>query len=499
MPRLAAAARVLPLVLAVAAADLSSRLQISFDPDTPAAAALFPPSTARLPAPLAIRYLFLHAVASWELAAACSPSSLSFFGVRDRIPPALCAGEARLVTRCLLLYHTLRRQYPPEAAAWARYLAAQGLAPDHPAPPPGTPLAWARRVAGRAERYFADDGWNSRGDRDRAVNRRPFHDYTAYRPVNRPGDHPRAVRRPLRWQPLEARGDATGAYATQQFACPQLGRSGVKTLFLTRSELRARKARSPYFDANTRRGFSPQDEPTVQKLLKDLFDLSAALTPHQRFLAYWWENKRRSLNAILPYYASALDLSQFEVAALNLAMLVAMHDAMIVAWRGKVALDLVRPGTLIREAYGARRVRAFVSEDVGVQEIKAQEFEPLVPVQAHAEHPSGSALLCRAGLDTLGAGLARLGHVPGPYERAFRPGAFGFPTRQAAHVRFANLSEMAASCKESRLWAGVHFPPSVAEGERLAAGIGELALKHVFKLVDGDRPEPCSRCDAVGA
>lgn len=77
---------------------------------------------------------------------------------------------------------------------------------------------------------------------------------------------------------------------------------------------------------------------------------------------------------------------------------VAEIDATVLAWREKLAKDLMRPTTYINR-WGEDGVRTGQPDISGPVEIRTASFEVLTRVMPHSEFPSGSA--CLRGLPGL--------------------------------------------------------------------------------------------------
>lgn len=481
------------LLFALTAAQNDTLSNLSLSEGSPAFKALFNPAVAGLEASLAIRFLYIQAIANYEIEAACHPAALSFFGTKDSILQELCSPVNCAVIRAYILFRINRQQYPVEAGRYGDYLKSIGLLPNDNSNDRTTPSGWANFVAERANNYLSNDGWNSQGDTSLpAALRNRYADTTNFVPANGAETPANNLPRALRWQPLMEESGSTGGFKAQVFNTPHLGLA--KTLALTSTSVSGRNARPPYHEPD-RNVLTLQDFLSMQHLLRNFFKLSRELTVQQRFLARWWENKRVSLLSFLPFYKRALHLSDWQETYIQLAQLIAMHDSVLVSWKEKRKHNSVRPTTMIKKFHGKRRIRVFISEDEGAGFILGNSYKPLFPVQSHPEYPSGSALLCTSALDALEAALGDIvgGSIP-PYRMTATPGMFGFPHQQSIAVQYNSLREGAKECGQSRLWGGVHFPPSVQAAEELSRGIGLIAYKHVANLVNGTIPQNCKRC-----
>lgn len=473
--------------------SLVSILTPNFRTGNAASQALFPPATANLETPLFIRLTLLFALSRYEIAAACHPTALSFFGVRDSIPPALCTPVSRITITSYLNLRLHQQQFPLLAPPYAAFLRDQGLTPFNTSTDPTTDIGFSNALAARANAYFSTDGWNSQGD-TRSFFRRPYSD-PSYRPLNPPLTPPLHLPRPLRWQPLtEPARNNPGAFVSQVHVVPQL--ASVTPLTVSPAHLAARRTRSPYRFPNLRRRVSRADRNRLAPLIAHYLNISQHLTPPQRFSAFWWDNKAASLGIFRPTLSRALGLTETQDAFLRMAEVTAQYDATLVVWREKLRHDAVRPTTIIRRLLAGATVRVFVDEQVGVADVPVEEVESLVRTQPHSEYPSASAAMCRATFEAIEFGYRRLlgrGVVIPPLVFPAAPGAFGVDVGETVFVNLT-LGQANEDCARSRLYAGVHFGPAVRIGDRVGRGLGRIAVRHVSELVEGRVPEHCPHC-----
>ncbi|CAN8074079.1 unnamed protein product [Agarophyton chilense] len=479
--------------------SLADLLTITSDPSNEALAAFFPTSIFNIQTPLAIRYALIGAAAQYEIFAACHPVALSFFGEKPYIPSRFCTNrDDKAEIQAHMFYRLMNSEFPIDAKPGERLLIKYGLNPFDRSTNISTPIGWANVASNRLIEYFVSDGWNSQGDLSRQDYKQQYQDYTSYSPVNPPHIQPHRLRFPLRWQPLTAAVDNRGLFASQQHVVPQIGTHG-KPLALSRQQFEQRRAPPLYSTPNQRNILGRKDRKLAHRLVKDLFKRSANVTEEKVLMSYMWENKFFSLGLFAAYYQERLGLEEDIMVPLFFAEMLAQHDATLVAWREKRRHDYVRPVTLIRKLLKGRMVRAWKGLQDGVGLVKADEWEPVVPIQPHSEYPSGSAVICTASLENLQVFLETLvfkgnGTIP-PFEMDIRPGLVpNSPVQKTVKVVFETLEEAALSCGESRLDSGVHFEPSVPVGHRLGTGIGKAAFDHVMDLVQGRVPEDCERC-----
>jgi hypothetical protein len=141
-------------------------------------------------------------------------------------------------------------------------------------------------------------------------------------------------------------------------------------------------------------------------------------------------------------------------------------DGLIQAWKEKRHHDLVRPTTVIK--YWDDDILNTFSGHRGVDgpvDIAARDFEAFIRVMPHPEFPSGSSCLCTAYQEFTDKWLMDR------YNRSIT----NFGSR-FNNIVFEDMSDLREICGQSRLWGGMHYLASVAAGEQVCAGLGELAV-----------------------
>lgn len=475
---------------------LSEVLIPSLNPPNDISNLLFPLSIIFLQTPIAVRYSLLNVIGRYEVSAACHPVALSFFGTKDFIPTDFCDKESVVIIFTYITYRLIASEFPAEAFALGQFLVRVGLTPFNPTTDETTLIGWANVRAARAIQFLSKDGWNSQGDLTKDDYLMRYDDTTGYRPVNPPSLDPSNLRRPLRWQPLRFSVDGHGFFAKQEHITPHIGLK-VTPLAMSRTELEDKKVAGPYVSPNRRQTLSSRDKARVMNFIERLFNRTAGVTPTQITLVYFWENKFFGLGGFLVYYEALLGIPLEDMNRFVLGEFVALHDAVLLAWKEKVRHDLVRPKTLIRRLLKGKVVRAFKSFQEGAGIVKADEWEPLIQTQPHSEFPSASALLCTASLEHLQLQLEKfIGNSSIPaFDSTIQPFTLPFsPVDIPIRLRFRSLEVAAASCGQSRLLAGVHFAPSVPAGHKLGEGLGRIAFNHIEDLWAGRVPENCARC-----
>lgn len=478
---------------------LSETITPTVIPPNEALAALFSPPIIFVETPIAIRFALLLLAATHQYVAACHPVALSFFGTKDFIPARFCKSpDANAYINALLYYRILESEFPMEAATWGAFLTKNGVDIFDTSSDTNTKAGWANVMIQPYINYFKSDGWNSQGDLSKRNFRNQYEDYSGYKPENHAALMPDELRRPLRWQPLTSHSDSRGKFSSQIHVVPQIATS-VKPLVLSQTQFMAREVSSPFKNPNRRTTLSKTDEKKSLELIQRLFKRSQKVNNEKIALAYFWEGKVASLGSFIPFYRVVFQYDLFTRHYLSLAEGLAQHDAALVAWKEKRRHDLVRPPTLIKRLLKGKKVRAWRGIGQGIGIVKAEEWQPIIPIQPHSEFPSASATICSAALENLEFGLNHLvlkgnGTIPPFSFNLSRTTVPNYPFKDSVFVTFGSPADAIRSCGQSRLDSGVHFGPSVPAGHKLGKGIGRASFEHVTDLMEGRVPKNCARC-----
>ncbi|CAM9889716.1 unnamed protein product, partial [Ectocarpus sp. 6 AP-2014] len=193
----------------------------------------------------------------------------------------------------------------------------------------------------------------------------------------------------------------------------------------------------------------------------------AAYDPAKLFAISLFDNKFNSLPPLkIVYFFDRGDLSLMDFLELSVKSQLAIYNSVLLAWREKVRHDAPRPTSVIRNELGDELVDAYAGPDIGIQTIKASEWEPYIRTMPHSEYPSGSSCICEgfASALRLWAGTIRSilqsGSLP----------EFGGPI-----LEFSSWTEVSQMCGDTRVWAGLHFEEAVPAGAELCGG-DEIAV-----------------------
>ncbi|MFG3257002.1 vanadium-dependent haloperoxidase [Streptomyces sp. NPDC048172] len=361
---------------------------------------------------------------------------------------------------------------PQHRAEWRELLTSVGLDPDdkqenkHTATGLGN-LAGKSVVANRE-----NDGMNQLGNEGgKKYHRKPYEDYTGYKPVNTPDK----LRNPSRWQP-GARTTGGGIFTGQRFVTPQMART------------------KPYsYDDPTRYRVKPPEasdhhnREAYKRQADEVLAESAGLTDKKKMTAEFFDDKLLFLGAGFPDISQGDDsLDAFVQTAFSIH--VASFDTLIAIWDSKVKYDAVRPFTAIRYLYGDKPVSAWGGPGKGtVKDMPGNEWQGYLQAADHAEYPSGSASLCAAAA---GVGKRYTGSEKIDLTHTFKKGSSRVepgltPTKDTA-LSWDSWNDYVQDCGRSRVWAGVHFSASLAPAQQVGGKVADKAYEFIQRHVKGD-------------
>ncbi|CAM9150528.1 unnamed protein product [Ectocarpus sp. 8 AP-2014] len=355
-------------------------------------------------------------------------------------------------------------QIAAEAEALGAPMSLVDVGEGDPEPSTDTPWGLAKAYIDEVWAFLMEnDGWNADGRLGgREVNLTPFtgdfafsdsagSTWDGYEPKNSPYKFSSTER----WQPL-MESNGLGYVNSQVHVTPHIGVTGRFFGFNTAEDEEAWGARTldrpPYQDRYDEAAREVLEASTV-----------AAYDPAKLFAISLFDNKFNSLPPLkIVYFFDRGDLSLMDFLELSVKSQLAIYNSVLLAWREKVRHDAPRPTSVIRNELGDELVDAYAGPDIGVQTIKASEWEPYIRTMPHSEYPSGSSCICEgfasalrlwAGNDTIDPPIG------------FPPPEFGGPI-----LEFSSWTEVSQMCGDSRVWAGLHFEEAVPAGAELCGG-----------------------------
>jgi hypothetical protein len=206
--------------------------------------------------------------------------------------------------------------------------------------------------------------------------------------------------------------------------------------------------KSPVYSADTSSGF--------YRMAAEVYSLTRNLTPEQKATAFFWDDSPNGKYVTaFGHWASILSglvrhhkLSLVKAAEAYLVMTSALHEASIVAWKGKYQYQVLRPAHFITK---------FIDKS----------WSPLIATPPHPEFPAAHATLSYAAATAL---CSVFGDSCEVTDNTYV--GIGMPER-----RYASLMDAAREAGFSRLYGGIHYRYSIEEGFRL----GEETARHVLR------------------
>ncbi len=189
------------------------------------------------------------------------------------------------------------------------------------------------------------------------------------------------------------------------------------------------------------------------KMVKEVYDASQVLTDDQRSMAIFW---RDVPGATSPgHWLSILQQviriknSSLDEAALAYALTGgAINDALITCFKTKYQVNLVRPVTYIREVMGHTT------------------WSPYLGTPAHPEYISAHSSLSAAAATVMDKLFGSMTFTDHTYDY------LGFTPRS-----YQNLNAIALEAGQSRLYAGIHYTPSILAGITQGNKVGNNIIK----------------------
>ena len=431
-------------------------------------------TTALNDAPIVLRHTTLITNVWFDAIAPYHPTAVGVYSRLGRRPASEAATNRNKNTAMLYAsYRLLIRLMPRFTSNWRAMMTSVGLDPDNASEDLTTAVglgnAAGRRVAEKRER----DGMNQLGDEGgRKYNRRPYEDYTGYKPVNTAFK----LLDPSRWQPL-LNTPGNGTFSAQHFVTPQWG--------LTR----------PYSYSDPRRFRVPKPESSefhnffaYKAQADEVIAVQASLTDYQKMVAELFDNKISGLGFSALFIALSRGMSLEEFVHYDFLTNLAAFDGGIATWKEKVRYDAVRPTSAIRLLYKNRRIQGWAGPGRGVvDDLPGSEWRSYLNTGNHPEYPSGSSCFCAAhaqasrrflGSDAFGWSV----QVPAG-SSVMEPGVT--PATNLTLGPWNTFTEFEDDCSRSRVWGGVHFTAATTEGQEMCRPIGDLAFEFVQRHLQG--------------
>lgn len=433
-------------------------------------------TTAANDAPIILRHTTLASQAWYDAIAPYHPTAVGVSSNLGRRPAGERTQRNKNIAMFYASYRVMQRAMPKFDALWRQMLTSIGLDPDNGSEDLTTAIGIGnvagRRVAADRER----DGMNQLGDEGgQRYLRRPYQDYTGYRPVNTPY----TLFNPSRWQPLLGSNDL-GTFTAQVAVTPQWSRTRPYS-YSTPTVFRApRPSASNILHLGA---YKAQAD--------EVMAIQAGLTDAQKMQAEFFDDKFNSLGFAAFFMIQTRGLSLDDLVIYDFLTNMAAFDGGIATWQEKYRFDAVRPVSAIHFLYGNRAVSGWGGPGRGtVNDLPGKEWRSYLNTGNHPEYPSGSACFCAAhsqasrryfGSDDFGLAVPVAAGAS-----VIEPGVT--PAAPVLLGPWNTFTEFEAACSESRVLGGVHFRAAVDEGADLCRPIGDRAFEFLDRKVRGVTP-----------
>lgn len=198
--------------------------------------------------------------------------------------------------------------------------------------------------------------------------------------------------------------------------------------------------------------YSTDPNSAFYQMAKHVYDVSQSLTDEQKAMAIYWRDvpgvsSPGHWESILQQVTRQTN-SKLDKAALAYALTgAAINDGLISCWQAKYKYNLVRPVTYIRDVMGQT------------------SWAPYLGTPPHPEYSSAHAVLSMAAAEILQKLFGNIGSFTDhTYDY------MGFPSRT-----YSSFSAIGREAGQSRLYAGIHYQPSIdvgiLQGKMVAANI----------------------------
>jgi PAP2 superfamily len=194
------------------------------------------------------------------------------------------------------------------------------------------------------------------------------------------------------------------------------------------------------------------------QMANEVYTTSVSLTPAQKATALYWDDSPNGQyitvfghwTSILAQLINQRQLSLIEAAMAYAKMAITLHEATILAWKGKYQYNVVRPVTYIQQHI-------------------AKDWAPLIATPPHPEFPAAHATFSNAAATAL---CTLFGDTCAVTDNSYT--GLGMPER-----KYTSLQEAAKEAGFSRLYGGIHYRYSIEQGFVL----GEKTARHVDKAL----------------
>jgi len=347
--------------------------------------------------------------------------------------------------------------------------------------------AWVGALAAKEQlrNILVEDGnaWNVDGSRTYDFNKQQevpctqgqctrYGDYTGFEPTNT------AVRLhdDEKWQPLIEDNDIGFVYA-QEHVTPQ---AGIVPPMVVPAEWLQREAADPAYD------YEVEDRKVIERVA------SLANDQLRKAQVEVLDDKTRILGGVLRSLTEKYPyLSHEQYVHFIMGYTAVEHDAVAVTWKEKVRHNRIRPTSRVRNMDYVDGKPQEVDWHNG-EKVPTTTWTPYIRVMPHAEYPSGSTTICYSvaeytdlyvqdqfGIDTIDTS----------FNLKMGTSKFNDGPEMDIPFTFANMTDLAWTCGQSRLWGGMHYTAAVPNSIPLIEDYGLETFNYVKELLGGDTLE----------
>lgn len=427
-------------------------------------------------ATIVLRFTTLLSNAWFDAVAPYHPTAVGVYSDLGRRPASESLTNAQMNVALLYAsYRALNSLAPQAQANWAAMLTGVGLDPNDSHEGTGDAIGIGNKAGNALVAARENDGMNQLGfDDGRDYNAAPYADYTGYKPKNTAFK----LKDDRRWQP-QLVTNPYGIARVQHFVTPQYA------LVEPYSYDDPGDFDSPKPKASFKQG--PNGKKAYRDQANEVLEFSANLTELQKMKSELFDDKIRSLGFSALFATLSQGLTLMEFIQYDFMTNMAAFDTGIIIWQEKTKWNAVRPFTAIRKLHKNKEVTAWGGPGMGtVDDITGSEWSPYLQTADHPEYPSASASFCaaHAEISRMYLGSDNLNWtVPNPAGSSLvEP---GLTPSAPLDIQFNTWSEFEADCGDSRIWAGVHFAPSVPAGQDIGHEVAQHAYDFVVAHIDG--------------
>lgn len=428
-------------------------------------------------ATLILRFTTLITNSWFDAVAPYHPTAVGIYSDLGRRPASESTDNTQLNTAIFYAsFRVFNSLFPAQSADWDAMMVGVGLDPDDDHEGTGDAIGIGNAAGNGVVAAREHDGFNQLGDEgDVTYNRRPYADYTGYKPKNTAYK----LEDERRWQPNIV-VSPPGITRIQHFVTPQYALTEPYADF-DPEDYGVPKPEKSYKSG-------PQGKKRYKEQVDQVLEYSANLNDEHKLECELFNDKIRGLGFSAIFVALDRNMSLIDFVHYDFLTNMAAWDTGIVVWQEKRKWDAVRPFSAVRHVYGDDEVTAWGGPGLGtVNDIPANEWRPYLNTADHPDHPSGSASFCAAhaqasrlflGDDNLGWTV----HFPAGSSLQ-EP---GITPAVDTDLHFDTWTDFTERCGYSRLWGGVHFEDAIVDGFPLGEEIGTIAYEFVRAHIDGD-------------